>query len=55
MQAKAWVDLLVPRGGPEPLAQSKRTPPFQSFDGAGNCHVYVDAAADLDMAVPTSW
>lgn len=51
MQASEWVDLLVPRGGPG-LVQAmidNATVPYV-IDGAGNCHVYVDAAADLDKA-----
>lgn len=53
MQAKEWVDLLVPRGGPGLIAaiEAEATVPFV-IDGAGNCHVYVDAAADLGMAEP---
>jgi len=53
MQAKEWVDLLVPRGGPGLIAaiEAEATVPFV-IDGAGNCHVYVDAAADLSMAAP---
>ena len=51
MQATQWVDLLVPRGGPGLIAsvESEATVPVV-IDGAGNCHVYVDAAADLDKA-----
>ena len=51
MQAKDWVDLLVPRGGPNLIAaiEADATVPYV-IDGAGNCHVYVDAAADLEMA-----
>ena len=51
MQAKEWVDLLVPRGGPKLIAaiEADATVPYV-IDGAGNCHVYVDAAADLEMA-----
>ncbi|MDW3218061.1 MAG: glutamate-5-semialdehyde dehydrogenase [Acidimicrobiales bacterium] len=51
MQQRGFVDCLIPRGGPA-LIQSildNATVPFV-IDGAGNCHVYVDAAADLDMA-----
>jgi glutamate-5-semialdehyde dehydrogenase len=53
MQAKEWVDLLVPRGGPRLIAsiEAEATVPYV-IDGAGNCHVYVDAAADLDKALP---
>jgi glutamate-5-semialdehyde dehydrogenase len=45
------VDCLIPRGGPA-LIQSIRdnaTVPVV-IDGDGNCHVYVDTAADLDEA-----
>jgi glutamate-5-semialdehyde dehydrogenase len=47
MQLTGLVDLLIPRGGAA-LVQSIRdnaTVPF-IIDGDGNCHVYVDAAAD---------
>ncbi|MGH8945445.1 MAG: glutamate-5-semialdehyde dehydrogenase, partial [Acidimicrobiia bacterium] len=52
MRAKQWVDLLVPRGGPGLIAsvQAEATVPYV-IDGAGNCHVYVDAAADLEKAL----
>jgi glutamate-5-semialdehyde dehydrogenase len=51
MQLTEYVDCLIPRGGPS-LIQSIRehaTVPV-IIDGDGNCHVYVDDAADLDMA-----
>jgi glutamate-5-semialdehyde dehydrogenase len=51
MQQRDYVDCLIPRGGAE-LIQSiyeHATVPYV-IDGAGNCHVYVDASADLDMA-----
>jgi glutamate-5-semialdehyde dehydrogenase len=52
MQATEWVDLLVPRGGPGLIAaiEADATVPTV-IDGAGNCHVYVDRAADLDKAL----
>ena len=49
MQLTDVVDCLIPRGGPA-LIQSIRdnaTVPV-IIDGDGNCHVYVDDAADLD-------
>jgi len=52
MRCTEYVDCLVPRGGPA-LIQSIRdnaTVPV-IIDGDGNCHVYVDAAADLDEAL----
>lgn len=51
MRLRGVVDCLVPRGGPS-LVRSlleHATVPYV-LDGDGNCHVYVDAAADLDMA-----
>jgi glutamate-5-semialdehyde dehydrogenase len=51
MQLTDYVDCLIPRGGPS-LIQSIRehaTVPV-IIDGDGNCHVYVDASADLDEA-----
>ena len=52
MRQRDFVDCLIPRGGPS-LIQSvldNATVPYV-IDGAGNCHAYVDAAADLDMAL----
>jgi glutamate-5-semialdehyde dehydrogenase len=46
------VDCLIPRGGPALIASIREhaTVPV-IIDGDGNCHVYVDAAADLDQAL----
>ncbi len=51
MQQRGVVDCLIPRGGPALIASilEHATVPFV-IDGDGNCHVYVDAAADLAMA-----
>jgi glutamate-5-semialdehyde dehydrogenase len=52
MRLRGLIDCLIPRGGPS-LIQAvleHATVPYV-VDGDGNCHVYVDAAADLDMAV----
>jgi len=52
MQLTELVDCLIPRGGHE-LIRSVRehaTVPVV-IDGDGNCHVYVDAGADLDKAL----
>src|SRR5512132_225787 len=52
MRQRDAVDCLIPRGGPS-LLQSildNATVPYV-IDGDGNCHVYVDASADLTMAV----
>jgi glutamate-5-semialdehyde dehydrogenase len=51
MRLRDSIDVLIPRGGPS-LIQAileNATVPFV-IDGDGNCHVYVDVAADLDMA-----
>ncbi len=51
MRLRGLIDMLVPRGGPSLIASilENATVPYV-IDGDGNCHVYVDAAADLDMA-----
>jgi glutamate-5-semialdehyde dehydrogenase len=51
VQLRGVIDCLIPRGGPALIAMilDKATVPYV-LDGDGNCHVYVDAAADLDMA-----
>lgn len=51
MQAKEYVDLLVPRGGRALIKtmEEHATVPF-IIDGDGNCHVYVDRSADPEMA-----
>lgn len=51
MRAKEFVDLLVPRGGPELIASVERHATVPTvIDGAGNCHVYIDRSADPAMA-----
>ncbi|MGH9113280.1 MAG: glutamate-5-semialdehyde dehydrogenase [Acidimicrobiales bacterium] len=51
MQQRGSVDCLIPRGGPSLIRSilDNATVPYV-IDGDGNCHVYVDAAADLAMA-----
>lgn len=51
MRLDAYIDLLIPRGG-SALIQSIRENASVPYiiDGDGNCHVYVDASADLEMA-----
>jgi glutamate-5-semialdehyde dehydrogenase len=47
-----YVDIIVPRGGRsliERLMRESRVPMIKHLDGV--CHVYIDADADLDMAV----
>ncbi|MGH9154679.1 MAG: glutamate-5-semialdehyde dehydrogenase [Acidimicrobiales bacterium] len=52
MRLRGLIDCLVPRGGPSLISAvlEHATVPYV-VDGDGNCHVYVDAAADLDMAL----
>lgn len=52
MQLRGVIDLLIPRGGPSLIASmlEHATVPYV-LDGDGNCHVYVDESADLDMAI----
>ncbi len=52
MRLRGVIDCLIPRGGPS-LIQAvldNATVPYV-IDGDGNCHLYVDASADLDMAL----
>ncbi len=52
MQAKGLVDLLIPRGGAgliRACVENATVPCIET--GTGICHVYVDAAADLQKAV----
>jgi glutamate-5-semialdehyde dehydrogenase len=51
MKLRGLIDVLIPRGGPGLIATvlEHATVPYV-IDGDGNCHVYVDAEADLDMA-----
>jgi glutamate-5-semialdehyde dehydrogenase len=46
-----FIDLAIPRGGEgliRRVAEEARMPVIKHF--TGNCHVYIDSAADLDMA-----
>lgn len=52
MRARGLVDVLIPRGGAgliRSVVEDSTVPVIET--GVGNCHVYVDAAADLDMAL----
>ena len=52
MRLRGLIDCLIPRGGPALIASmlENATVPYV-LDGDGNCHVYVDAGADLAMAL----
>ena len=52
MEAVGYVDLLIPRGGAgliRTCVERAKVPVIQT--GTGICHIYVDATADLDMAL----
>ena len=51
MQLRGRIDCLIPRGGPALIASlvEHATVPYV-LDGDGNCHLYLDGAADLVMA-----
>ncbi len=52
MRARGLVDVLIPRGGADlirTVVEESTVPVIET--GVGNCHVYVDAAADLEMAL----
>jgi glutamate-5-semialdehyde dehydrogenase len=51
----AYVDVIIPRGGKSLIARiaaEAKVPVIKHLDG--NCHVYVDAEVDLDLAVQVS-
>ena len=52
MSMRQYIDVLIPRGGKgliKNVVENAEMPVIET--GAGNCHLYVDASADLDMAV----
>ena len=52
MTARGLIDVLIPRGGAsliQTVVRESTVPVIET--GVGNCHVYVDAAADLDKAL----
>ena len=51
MQLRGYIDCLIPRGGRALIASlvEHATVPYV-LDGDGNCHIYIDGAADLAMA-----
>ncbi|MGX8701311.1 glutamate-5-semialdehyde dehydrogenase [Caproiciproducens sp.] len=51
MQLTGMIDVLIPRGGRgliQSVVRNSRVPVIET--GSGNCHVYVDDSADIDMA-----
>lgn len=52
MQLNGYLDVLIPRGGQgliQSVVKNATLPVIET--GTGNCHIYVDATADIDMAV----
>lgn len=52
MKLNGLLDVLIPRGGAgliRSCVENATVPVIET--GTGNCHIYVDASADLDMAV----
>ena len=52
MRLDEYIDCLIPRGGPSLIRSIRENATVPVIiDGDGNCHVYVDAEADLDEAL----
>ena len=52
MGLRGYIDVLIPRGGAgliRSVVENAKVPVIET--GTGNCHIYVDKDADLDMAV----
>ena len=52
MTMRGYIDVLIPRGGKgliNSVVENAAVPVIET--GAGNCHLYVDDSADIDMAV----
>ncbi len=51
MQLNGYLDVLIPRGGAgliQAVVQNATVPVIET--GTGNCHIYIDESADLEMA-----
>ena len=52
MGMRGYIDVLIPRGGKgliKNVTENAKVPVIET--GAGNCHLYVDESADIDMAI----
>lgn len=52
MTMNKWIDVLIPRGGAgliRTVVENSTVPVIET--GTGNCHIFVDESADIDMAV----
>ncbi|MBQ4529877.1 MAG: glutamate-5-semialdehyde dehydrogenase [Lachnospiraceae bacterium] len=53
MKLNNYVDVLIPRGGAgliKTVVENATIPVIET--GTGNCHIFVDESADIDMAIP---
>lgn len=53
MRLNQFIDVLIPRGGAaliQNIVQNSTVPVIET--GAGNCHIFIDESADLDMTLP---
>lgn len=53
MRLNEYVDMLIPRGGAgliRSVVENSTVPVIET--GTGNCHIYIDEAADLEKAIP---
>jgi glutamate-5-semialdehyde dehydrogenase len=51
LRMSKWIDVAIPRGGKsliQRVAEEAKMPVIKHYDG--NCHIYVDRSADLNMA-----
>lgn len=52
MSMRGYIDVLIPRGGKgliRNVVENSTVPVIET--GAGNCHLYIDSSADIDMAL----
>ncbi len=52
MSMRGYLDVLIPRGGKgliRSVVENAKVPVIET--GAGNCHIYIDESADINMAV----
>ena len=55
MEMRGLVDVLIPRGGKgliKNVVENAKVPVIET--GAGNCHMYIDESANIDMAITVS-
>jgi len=52
MSMRGYIDVLIPRGGKgliKAVTENAKVPVIET--GAGNCHIYIDESADIEMAL----